>query len=372
MFAFDPPQASHALLRYGTYSISPTLSEAFDFSASQLFHTSNPFFSLCSDLFEDIQSLPGLLSPKPKDPAIPLGNGIEDEDDDDDDFEITPPYANMQEYLPHTILAPSQDLFHNFRHNTFFQHSLILDPKSSPPMHFRHASTENLDQVIQSCNIQSSHNSEFHTRPLPSYVSVFEPSIDPFNSLPQEIDLYSMEQTRLFNASSQYVCVPGPLSLPSILDITSNSMESSCSSSSSRHTDDKTMTSKEPQGFKNQTYKACAFKKHILDHKDKGYSSNFGKKARKVKGKPFVCNAPCGTTICGKTFSRAYNLTSHMKTHSADRPFLCGACPLAFARRHDRERHARLHTGEKPYACESCGCGFMRNDALHRHRISHK
>ncbi|KAG0336535.1 hypothetical protein BG000_006472 [Podila horticola] len=147
MLAFDPPQASHALLRYGTYSVSPTLSEAFDFSASQLFHTSNPFFSLCSDLIEDIQSLPGLLSPKPKDPAIPLDNGIEDDDDDDDDFEITPPYANTQE-----------------------------------------------------------------------------------------------------------------------------------------HTDDKTMTSKEPQGFKNQTYKARAFKKHILDHKDKGYSSNLGKKARKVKG----------------------------------------------------------------------------------------
>ncbi|KAG0250943.1 hypothetical protein BG011_007959 [Mortierella polycephala] len=86
----------------------------------------------------------------------------------------------------------------------------------------------------------------------------------------------------------------------------------------------------------------------------------------KVKVKPtsFACDSPG----CDKTFSRAYNLTSHMKTHSAERPFMCGSCPLAFARRHDRERHVRLHTGEKPYACDSCGIGFMRNDALHRHQ----
>ncbi|KAF9559987.1 hypothetical protein EC968_006385 [Mortierella alpina] len=84
----------------------------------------------------------------------------------------------------------------------------------------------------------------------------------------------------------------------------------------------------------------------------------------KVKPTSFACDA----AGCGKIFSRAYNLTSHMKTHSEERPFVCGSCPLAFARRHDRERHVRLHTGEKPYTCESCGCGFMRNDALHRHQ----
>ncbi|ORZ11260.1 hypothetical protein BCR41DRAFT_287476, partial [Lobosporangium transversale] len=83
----------------------------------------------------------------------------------------------------------------------------------------------------------------------------------------------------------------------------------------------------------------------------------------RFKPTSFECNVPG----CGKTFSRAYNLTSHMKTHSSERPFQCGSCHLAFARRHDLERHVRLHTGEKPYTCEDCGCGFMRNDALHRH-----
>ncbi|KAF9549845.1 hypothetical protein EC957_002415 [Mortierella hygrophila] len=99
-------------------------------------------------------------------------------------------------------------------------------------------------------------------------------------------------------------------------------------------------------------------------------STRFKRKRRvrqtkpKVKPTSFSCDVP----DCGKVFSRAYNLTSHMKTHSAERPFLCDSCPLAFARRHDRERHVRLHTGEKPYNCRSCGSGFMRNDALHRHQ----
>ncbi|KAG0321915.1 hypothetical protein BGZ99_003605 [Dissophora globulifera] len=90
--------------------------------------------------------------------------------------------------------------------------------------------------------------------------------------------------------------------------------------------------------------------------------------SRQGKNKDRPTSFACDSPGCGKIFSRAYNLTSHMKTHSAERPFLCGSCPLAFARRHDRERHVRLHTGDKPYSCESCGCGFMRNDALHRHQ----
>ncbi|KAF9934872.1 hypothetical protein BGZ65_003583 [Modicella reniformis] len=90
------------------------------------------------------------------------------------------------------------------------------------------------------------------------------------------------------------------------------------------------------------------------------------RKPRKVKLTRFACTV----SGCDKVFSRAYNLTSHMKTHSSDRPFTCGigACTLAFARRHDRERHVRLHTGEKPYFCDICKAGFMRNDALHRHQ----
>lgn len=81
-------------------------------------------------------------------------------------------------------------------------------------------------------------------------------------------------------------------------------------------------------------------------------------------------------TLCPKKFTRAYNLRSHLRTHTDDRPFVCAVCGKAFARQHDRKRHEGLHSGEKKFVCRgdlgtggSWGCGrrFARADALGRH-----
>lgn len=94
--------------------------------------------------------------------------------------------------------------------------------------------------------------------------------------------------------------------------------------------------------------------------------------AKRVQKHPatFQCS------LCPKRFTRAYNLRSHLRTHTDERPFVCTVCGKAFARQHDRKRHESLHSGEKKFVCKGdlkvggqwgCGRRFARADALGRH-----
>ncbi|KAF9932560.1 hypothetical protein FBU30_007862 [Linnemannia zychae] len=81
---------------------------------------------------------------------------------------------------------------------------------------------------------------------------------------------------------------------------------------------------------------------------------------------------PCTFEGCDKVFARLYNLKSHSRTHTNERPFVCSHCQLPFARNHDLKRHVKIHGGDKPFKCGGCGKSFSRLDALGRHKYNSK
>lgn len=75
-------------------------------------------------------------------------------------------------------------------------------------------------------------------------------------------------------------------------------------------------------------------------------------------------------SVCHVSFSRRYNLGTHVKTHNIGRSkdYPCTLCTKGFDRKHDLSRHiATVHNGERAFSCSLCTCTFSRKDALGRH-----
>ncbi|PCH43793.1 hypothetical protein WOLCODRAFT_75845, partial [Wolfiporia cocos MD-104 SS10] len=75
----------------------------------------------------------------------------------------------------------------------------------------------------------------------------------------------------------------------------------------------------------------------------------------------------CPVPGCGSTFTRRFNLRGHLRSHTAERPFVCEwpGCNKGFARQHDCKRHQALHTAKsQANVCHGCGKTFSRLDAL--------
>ncbi|KAK3832081.1 MAG: hypothetical protein JOS17DRAFT_670052, partial [Linnemannia elongata] len=80
----------------------------------------------------------------------------------------------------------------------------------------------------------------------------------------------------------------------------------------------------------------------------------------------FVC------AICGRAFSRLFNLNTHERTHdrSKARLFACPeqGCTKTFTRRNDCQRHQiSIHKVTDIYSCNKCPKRFSSREELRSH-----
>ncbi|KAJ9599558.1 hypothetical protein L9F63_009956 [Diploptera punctata] len=83
------------------------------------------------------------------------------------------------------------------------------------------------------------------------------------------------------------------------------------------------------------------------------------------KKKSLICD------FCFKLFSNRYNLNSHIRIHTNEKPFKCELCSKSFADRSNLVSHKRTHTNEKPYTCNICGRPFSDKTNLTVHIRTH-
>lgn len=75
----------------------------------------------------------------------------------------------------------------------------------------------------------------------------------------------------------------------------------------------------------------------------------------------------CTFPGCDRSFVRPAELLRHKRTHTNERPYVCGTCKHEFKRKDHLKSHVLIHTDEKKYSCKRCDYRTNRLDTLKRH-----
>lgn len=79
------------------------------------------------------------------------------------------------------------------------------------------------------------------------------------------------------------------------------------------------------------------------------------------EARPYICS------VCGAAFKHSTMLRLHSRVHTGIRPHKCPSCPRTFARCSQLIGHVRVHTRECPYVCSTCSRQFKTQSTLVRH-----
>nr|XP_054925363.1 zinc finger protein 544-like [Dermacentor andersoni] len=95
------------------------------------------------------------------------------------------------------------------------------------------------------------------------------------------------------------------------------------------------------------------------------WSQQLSRSLVSVRGRVRSCR------LCAYVTTASSSMTTHLRTHTGERPFRCHLCPSAFAQSANLKRHVRTHTGERPFPCVHCDASFSQKSDLFSHMRLH-